>query len=322
MTAYLIRRFVLAVTLLVAITYASFWALAGHLNPLYPLLFVQPRPTAQINALTRIAHLNEPIVARYWLWVRSIVTGEGGSRTVLTQTPIWQPVLHAFLHTVELAAGALVVALVLSILLGVTAASRWGRPTDRILRALGYLAWSIPAFVAALVLQAVGGRLWAHTGFHVFFPSGPPTGAGLSYVESWFRHMTLPIVATALGYVGLYIRYVRSAMLDTLGAPYVAVARAKGLRERRVLVHHALRNALVPLLAVLSLDLAAVIGTTLVADIVFGVQGLGGLFLASVRADDPYQMEAILSSGIFAVIVFTFLGDVVHGRLDPRVSME
>ena len=322
MAAYLLRRALFAVALLFAVTYVSFWALAGHLNPLYPLLFQQPRPEAQIKALTAVAHLDQSIPARYVFWVKSIFTGEGGSRTILTQQPIWSPVLHAFVHTIELAAGALILAVAVAVLLGVLASARAGRGSDRLLRGAGYVAWSIPAFVVALVLQAAGARLFNRTGFHVFVPFGPPTGHGLAYVESWFRHMTLPVVSIALGYIGLYLRYVRTAILGTLAAPYIAVARAKGVPERRVLVRHALRNALVPLLAIVSLDLSAVIGTTLVADIVFGVQGLGGLFLSSVRADDPYQMEAIMAAGIATVVLLTLVGDLAHGWLDPRVSVD
>jgi peptide/nickel transport system permease protein len=322
MRTYLLRRAAVAATLFFAITAVAFWVLAAHLNPLYELLFQNPRPTERIDALTAAAHLHESLPARYWLWLKGIVAGGPGARTILDHTPIWHPVLSAFVRTLELAAASLLVAVALALVTGVTAAANRARPADRLLRFVGYLTWSLPAFVTALVLQGAGIRLQQHTGFHAFVPGGPPTGAGAAYVVSWFRHMTLPVVATSLGYFGLYTRYVRSAMLVTLAAPYTTVARGKGVSERRVRFHHALRNALIPLVAVVTLDLGAIVGTTIVADVVFGLQGLGGLFLASIRVADPNQLEAILAAAVAAVIALSLLGDAVLGRLDPRIAID
>jgi peptide/nickel transport system permease protein len=321
MSVYLIRKALLSLLLLVTVSFGSFWVLAAHLNPLYPLLFAQPRPTEKINALIVQAHLHESIPTRYWLWIKGVVTGRDAGHTILDHVPIWHPVWSAFVHTIELAAGALLVALVFGIAVGVMAAWRWGRPVDRLLRVGSYLTWSTPVFVTALLLQAIVGRLQSSSGLHPFALTGVPTGTGLTYLVGWFQHMTLPIIAVALGYIGLYSRYVRSAMLVTLAAPYTTVARAKGLTERRVLIRHALRNALVPLVAVVTIDLGALVGTTLAVDIIFGLQGLGSLFLASITLADPFQLEAIIVVTVLAVVGFSLLGDVIYGWLDPRIRM-
>ena len=307
MVAHLVRRLALAVLLLGTLSYSSFWVLTAHLNPLYPLLFQNPRPTEKINALTAASHLDASLPARYWLWIKGIVKGGAGARTILDQTPIWHPVWGAFERTLELAVAAMLVALVVGVAIGVIEAVRWDRPSDRALRAAGYLTWSTPAFVSAMVLQAVAVRFGHSTQTSILAPFGPPSGTGAGYLVSWFQHMTLPVIAVALGYVGLYSRYVRSGMLVTLNAPYTTVARAKGLAEWRVVLRHALRNALVPLFAVVSLDLSALIGTTLVADIVFGVQGIGSMFLSAIRLADPYQLESILTVTVAMVIVLTSL---------------
>jgi peptide/nickel transport system permease protein len=322
MLSYLVRKLVLSFLLLVTISYGSFWVLAAHLNPLYPLLFSNPRPTEKINLLTAQSHLDASIPARYWFWAKSIVTGGPGSRTILDQSPIWTPVWSALARTLELAVGGLLVALVFGTVVGVVGAWRQGRPSDRVLRAASYLTWSTPVFVTALVLQAGVQRIEATSGLQVFFPSGVPTGTGFAFIASWFRHMTLPITAVALSCVGLYSRYVRSAMLVTLGAPYTTVARAKGLREPRVIVRHALRNALIPLVAAVTVDLSAIVGTTLAVDIIFGLRGLGGLFVASLRILDPYLLDAILAVTVLAVIGLTLVSDLVYGWLDPRIRVS
>jgi len=321
MSVYLIRKALLSLLLLVVVSFASFWVLAAHLNPLYPLLFAQPRPTEKINSLTIQAHLNDSIPTRYWLWIKGIVTGRDAGHTILDHLPIWHPVWSAFVRTIEIGTGALAVALVFGITVGVIAAWRWGSPIDRLLRAGSYLTWSTPVFVTALLLQAVVGRLQSSSGLHPFALSGAPTGSGFTYLVGWFQHMTLPILAAALGYIGLYGRYIRSAMLVTLAAPYTTVARAKGLTERRVLIRHALRNALVPLVAVITIDLGALVGTTLAIDIIFRLQGLGSLFLGSITLADPIQLQAIIVVTVFAVVGFSLIGDIAYGWLDPRIRI-
>jgi peptide/nickel transport system permease protein len=144
---------------------------------------------------------------------------------------------------------------------------------------------------------------------------GPPGGG----VGRWFGHMALPVATLSLSLVGLYSRYVRSAVIVSLGDQYVTVARAKGLGELRVLFGHALRNSLAPFLNVVSLELGAVVGATLVTDFVFQMGGLARLFLVALGAADPFEMTAIVVVVAVIVIVFVFVADLVVGRLDPRI---
>jgi peptide/nickel transport system permease protein len=134
--------------------------------------------------------------------------------------------------------------------------------------------------------------------------------------------MALPIVTVALGFVGAYSRYVRSSMLVSLRAPYTVVARAKGLRERRVLVRHALRTALIPFVSVLVLDFGNLFAGALVADLIFRQQGLGIFFLSAISFADPNQLPAILTVLAVVVVGFSLVGDVVYGWLDPRIRLR
>jgi peptide/nickel transport system permease protein len=147
------------------------------------------------------------------------------------------------------------------------------------------------------------------------FKLGPPTGGFVN----WFQHMTLPAFALAIGLTGIYARYIRTAMIVSLGEQYTTVARAKGLPERRVIVRHALRNSLVPVASLLSLELGAVVGASLAVDAVFGLGGLAQAFLGGLAAADPFQMTALVVVTAGVVSIFLLASDLLVGLLDPRI---
>lgn len=320
---YVARRLASSLLVLVAVSYGSFWVVASHINPLYSLLLENPRPTALINRLTAVHHLADPIPVRYGRWLLGLFAGGNSGRMILSDQPVWPLVETALLHTAELAAISIVVVTALSALMGALSAYSRGSVVDVVLRGLGYFTWSIPTFVVALAAQAVLVRLGTATGWHPLYLSGRPGSAGptsgLASGVDWVRHMALPVAVVALGFVGHYARYIRSSLTSALNAPYSTVARAKGLTDRAVLFRHALRNALIPFVAVLSLDLGSLIGATFVADIIFGLQGLGSLFLSSIRLGDPLLTQSLLMTTAVVMIVFSLLGDVAVSRLDPRI---
>ena len=322
MLAYLIRRVLLAIPVLFAVSFVSFWVIAGSINPLWPLLLGQQYATAE--EIAQRVHLDEPVIERYWLWLKGMFTGGGYGRTILGDQPVWPPVWNALGNTVELLAASMVVVVVFSLTIGTIAAKRPGSLVDGILRLFAYLTWSVPAFVLAFGLQEVFVRLNASYGVDPFYVvSAPDLGAGselLSPLE-WIRHMALPIVAVALTFIGAYSRYVRSSMLVSLNAPYTVTARAKGLSERRVTIRHALRTSLIPFVSVLSLDFGSVFATTLVADVVFRLGGLGSLLIAALDPGDPFLLEALVTVTAIVVIAFSLLADVVYAWLDPRIRL-
>ena len=149
-------------------------------------------------------------------------------------------------------------------------------------------------------------------------PARPPGGG----VGPWFGHMALPVATLSLGLIGLYSRYVRSAMLISLGEQYTVVARAKGLPERAVVFRHALRNSLAPFVSVLSVELGAVVGASLATDYVFRMSGLALLFLRALGSADPFELTAIVVILAVVVIGFMLVADLVVGRLDPRTRLD
>jgi len=321
---------------IVAVSFGSFVGFGLRFDPSYPLAL--GAQNARAHALVQEHyHLNDPILSRYWYWATGFVR-HGFGRTVSVDvggvpprfrslgTPIGPRLWRASAVTAQLVGAALVLVVLGSLLVGTVSAQRRRFRVDVSLRLLAYLAAAVPTFlIGDLLLRVivphetftlVEGTLHA-SGGGWWFLLGPPTGG----LVDWFRHMTLPVVALAIGLIGLYSRYVRSSMLVTLDRPYVAVARAKGLPERRVVVRHALRNSLIPFTSLLSLDVGGVIGASLAADAVFNTGGLASTFLSSLGQADPFQLVALFVVAAVVVSVFTLVGDVLVGLLDPRTRV-
>lgn len=312
MIGYVVRRLLLAVSVVWAVSFGSFCAFGLSFDPTYPIILAGRNSPRRLELITEY-HLRDPILVRYWLWFKGLFS-HGFGTTVLGKNygaggwTIGPEVWSAASVTAQLIAASLVLVVAGSILVGVIGA-RWPRsPVDAVLRLLAYVAWSMPAFlVGVLLLRWLEPKGW--------FLTGTPGGGFIQ----WIRTMTLPAITLAVGFVGIYSRYIRSSMLSALQQPYAVVARAKGLPERRVLLHHALRNSLIPFVSILSLEFAGVVGASLAVDYVFHMGGLADLFLESLGAADPFAMTAILVVIGGVVALFMFLTDLAVGWLDPRV---
>jgi len=212
---------------------------------------------------------------------------------------------------------------IFSLLIGTIAARAPGSALDVVVRTGSYVAWAIPAFVVAVLLQLLLRHLALAYDFEPFPVSGLPLdpGTGFHFVAVWAQHLALPVLTISIGFIGAYSRYVRSAMLVSLSEPYAVTARAKGLSERRVLIRHALRNSLIPFASLLTLDFGAIFGATLVADFIFRTQGLAGALVGAVYDADPFQVQPLVLVGAASVLFFSLLGDLVASRLDPRIRL-
>jgi len=329
---YLLRRLLLAMSIILAVSLASFIGFGLSFDPSYPLV---QSPAKQAFVRTYY-HLTDPILSRYWRWVTGLihhgfgttvstsVTGTLPPRLFSPGAPIGPSVWSAAKITFELVGSALVLVIVGSVVVGAITARRRRFHADFALRSLAYLGAAVPTFLLGdLLLHAlnphfteviVGGKP-TPTSTGSWLAIGPPTGG----LGNWLQHMTLPVVALALSFIGIYSRYVRSSVMVTLNQPYVAVARGKGLSERQVLVRHVLRNSLIPFTALLSLEIGGLIGASLAADAVFGLGGLASVFLGAVNTSDPFELTALFVVTAAVVSVFALLGDILVGVLDPRI---
>jgi peptide/nickel transport system permease protein len=240
-------------------------------------------------------------------------------------------------HTAALLALTAVLVIVLSLLIGVVAASWVGSPLDLVLRGFTYVAWAVPPFLLALVLQSASSWAGERFGFRPFALTGWPgqclmlggpvvrnctqdTGDGVQYAVSFLRHLTLPAGALAVAFVGLHARYLRSSLLVALHAPYTTTARAKGLPERRVVLRHALRNSLATFVSAMLLDFGAIFGAALAVDWIFQLNGLGTLFLYEIQTAsiNPYAVQLLLVVTAAMVIAAGLASELAVGWLDPR----
>jgi peptide/nickel transport system permease protein len=227
----------------------------------------------------------------------------------------------------------MILVIVFSVLLGVISARRPGSKTDIGTRLVTYVSWSVPTFlIGDLLRKAVIGHQTFRVSFDpatghfdrvlggaegAWFLVGPPAGGALD----WFQHMTLPCLALAIGLIGVYARYIRSSMIDSLQQQYIVVARAKGMPEWRVLLRHALRNSLIPFTSVLTLEFGAIIGASLAVDVVFGLGGIAGAFISALGQADPFQLTALVVVVSIVVSMFMILSDLLAGLLDPRARV-
>lgn len=331
MIAYLVRRLVLAASIVVTVSFAGFVGFGLSFDPAYSLV-TDPE---KHDFVRRHYHLNDPILSQYLRWVTGLfhhgfgttvstdVLGTVPPRLATQGTPIGPAVWQSAAITFELVGAAMLFVVLGSVAVGALTARRQRLHADLVLRALTYLGASVPTFlVGDLLLRAISPKYIEGPGGNItttgsWFVLGPPTGG----LVDWFQHMTLPVSALAVSLIGVYARYVRSSTIEALGEPYVAVARAKGLPERTVMLRHVLRTSLVPFTSLVSLEFGAIIGASLAADAVFNLGGLASTFLGAVHSSDPFELTALFVSTAVVVSAFTLAGDLLVGLMDPRVTV-
>jgi len=337
MALYLLRRVVGTALTVVAVSFFTFVGFGLTLDPTGPMVLdTTPHGHAARVFVQQHYHLKDPILTRYADWAGGVFRHGFGTKVsidVAAGTPLrlrteGEPIGPGLWRAAEISAamvgGALVVVVLGSTLVGGIAAKRRRLRADVSTRFLAYVAAAMPTFLIGDLLKrgilpgarVVPGFNGVSTVDGGWFELGPPTGG---FVD-WVRHLTLPAVALALGLIGVYARYIRSSLMVELAAPYVVVARAKGLSEPRVVIRHALRNALVPLVSLLSLEMGAVIGASLAADGVFGTGGLASYFLNALGRADPFDLTAIMVVSSLVVCAFAFAGDALIAFLDPRAA--
>jgi peptide/nickel transport system permease protein len=319
--AFVVRRAALAALVLAGFSFLTFWFFAAEAPPLK----------------------GHPVLPEYWHWVRGFGSGRSFHSLLVPDSSLWPVVGPALGHTVILLAGALVLVVALSLAVGVTAARFRRSILDLVVRALSYLAWAIPAFLLALAVQEVVSVVGSGRGLGPFPVAGwpgscpvglglnngtispcPAAGTGLRYVANVLRYLTLPTLVLAAGFVGLHGRYLRATLLETLNAPYITTARAKGLPERHVIGRHALRASLATFTGSLLSDFGVIFGATLAVDWVFHLEGLGTVFIREFPTQgfapiDTYSVQLVLLLAGGLVVLSSLVSEIAVSLLDPRV---
>jgi peptide/nickel transport system permease protein len=322
MLRYLARRLAWLVVTLLVIT-AIIFVIYFVLPPVSPaVLFAGKEATPQIVAtVQRELGLDHPVWVQYLLFLKHLVLGDqfgwpGLGFSFVNHAPVRSLIAGRIVITAVLAAGAAIIWLALGLTIGVISAVKQRTLWDRI--SLGFVIFfiSAPVFWLGLVLLWV---FWYKLGIAAGTGYFPPGQYG---VLTWLNHMIMPWLTLALLYAGWYARMTRGAVLDTLRQDYVRTARAKGLREARILIRHVLRACITPVLTMFGMDLAALVSGTVIVEVVFNLNGLGQWVVQSVSSDDIPSVLAVTVLAALAVMVANLIVDILYAYIDPRIRYE
>jgi peptide/nickel transport system permease protein len=273
-----------------------------------------PRATTDtLNQIRRNLGLDQPVPVQYWNFLKQLLHGDLGY-SYINQTPVTQLIADRLPTTLWLVLGAGVIWFVGGIATGVLSATRARSWIDRTSTVFVLVGLSTPPFVMALALLFIFSTVLGNLGF-TFFEAGPPLQ------EHFFQRMILPWAGLAFLMVAAYTRLTRGSMLDVLGEDYIRTARAKGLSERRVVYRHGLRSALTPVITQFGIDIGVLIGSTIVTEKVFGLQGIGQLVYQSISVGDTPVIIGVTLLVSFFVIVANLIVDIGYSFLDPRVRL-
>lgn len=260
--------------------------------------------------------LDQPLPIQYFSWLWAAVGGDLGFSIQRAGVPVLQLIVDRIGPTVLLMMTGLVLAIILGIATGVLSAVRRNSPTDMVLGVMAFIGISSPAFLSALLGLFVFSVLlhWA--------PSGGMLTPGTAFsIGDLLAHLVLPALLLSIGHTALIMRYMRSSMLEVLSQDYVRTARAKGVREFWVIVKHALRNALLPVITLIGSTIGLAIGGAIFIESVFNWPGMGLLLVNAVEMRDyPVIMGAALIIGA-CVIVVNLLTDITYSIVDPRIQI-
>jgi peptide/nickel transport system permease protein len=292
-----------------------------------PLESIKRNPRANQNAIHLVEkkhHLDRPTIVRYGFWVRDVFTRQFGT-TILTNRPILPDIKRVLGNTVQLVIAAEILTLLLAICIGVYSAIRQYSPFDYSATALSFLGLAIPTFWLGLILQIIFVQVYLDWHVRIFYVAGLSSidaGHGFHFYLDRVQHLVLPIVTLAVIAIAGYSRFMRASMLEVINADYIRTARAKGLVERRVIVKHAFRNALIPLATLAAIDFGTFFGGAVITETVFGLDGMGLYFVNSLSTGETYNVMAWLLITAVMVVIFNLIADITLGFLDPRIRLE
>ena len=337
MVAFVVRRLLISVVLLVVVSFLCFALVQMLGDPIgeWAAGIRQRNPggaDAAIAAAYQRAGLDTPFLTRYWTWLTGFVTGDWGTTVNPGQTPVEvQPkIMHSLWITIRLVLVAELLAIGLGALVGVLSAVKRYTWFDYVVTGFTFLMFALPVFCVGVLLkiggiqfnnalQANGFDRWLVTSG---YPPGGFTGSFGNQVYQYIGVYLLPTLALLSISFALYARYERSSMLDVLSADYIRTAHAKGLSSQRVIWRHAFRNALIPLVTVGSLQIGVAFTGAIITETVFGWQGMGYVLVQNVGRKEPYMILAFMMVTAVFIIIFNLIADIAYTLLDPRIRLD
>lgn len=305
MSKYVIKRLLLMPVMVFVIMFIVFVLVnLVESNPALNILGMNASKE-EIDALNEELGFNDPLLIRFISYIGDILQGDLGTSYIMRR-PVLNEILQRLPNTLTLTFGCIILSICIGLPLGILCASRQYSGLDTISSTIAMCMGSIPSFLIGLILLLVFSQKLG------WFPSGGVT----SGIRSW----VLPVLKIAAPYSATYLRYTRSSMLDTIRQDYVDTARAKGNSESAVIIKHAFRNALMPLVTITGLYVGGLMSSAVVVESVFSIPGIGLLVIDSIKTKDvPTVMGCILFLALIFLVV-TLIMDVVNAYIDPRIK--
>ena len=317
MTTYIVRRTLQMIPMILGVTVVIFAIIqAAPGGPEAALLetgrFIDPQIIE--NYRERLG-VDQPVHVQYVKWLSAAVQGDLGV-SFSTTRPVAEMIMERLPATIELMGVSFLLAAVVAVGLGIFSAVRQYSAFDHMATGFSFVGIAMPVFWFALILQMVFG-VWLG-----WLPVAGTETVGDTSLRDHLAHLVLPAAVLSFRYIAGWSRYLRSSLLGVLRADYVRTARAKGLPERAVVGIHAVRNALIPLISIMALNLAGMFSGAVITETIFAWPGIGRMFVQAMFSRDYPLLMGILLLGSVMVIVFNLVADVLYGVLDPRIRYE
>lgn len=316
------RRFLYSIPVLLVTSFLLFWMVRTTFDPTARLR-VSRDPEVIAQERERLG-LDDSIVTQYRVWLTDFVKGDWGE-SARTREDVTEVIPRAFGNTIQLIVWGVAVSALIAVSIGVYSALKQYSIGDYTFTGLTYLGISMPAFwfgLMAIHFLAVAPQDW-------FNLSSPPLKfVGLHSVGSsgfnwdYVQHLILPVLTLSVQLMASWTRFQRSSTLDVLSSDYIRTARAKGVPRRRVIVRHAMRNSLIPLVTVIAVDAGTLVGGLVITETIFSVSGMGRLFIQSLLQGDIIVLEAWMVVVAVFILAFNLIADILYGVLDPRIRVR
>ncbi|HEX5163915.1 MAG TPA: ABC transporter permease [Thermomicrobiales bacterium] len=311
MTRYIFRRLLYAVFIIWGCATIVFFLLRlvpG--DPVSVMLGAEYTPEAAAQLRENLG-LNEPVYTQYVKWMGNLLQGDLG-KSIATKEPVTHAIQRALPKTLSITALGFLIGVVIAVPLGMLAALRRGSIFDFLASSSTFVGISLPTFwfgIVFILIFAVKLNWLPSVGY-----VSPSDG-----LWPWFEHLILPGLAAGVGEAAILMRFVRAGLLDVLGSDYIRTARAKGLNERRVILGHAMRTALIPVVTVAGLSLAGLLGGLVITETVFSISGIGRLLTSAIFSKDYPIVQGVILLITMIFVLANLAVDVVYTVLDPRI---
>ncbi len=321
MLLYIFKRLLMMIPMLIGITLISFAVI--HLAPGEPTDLqtdLNPEASLELREKLRVQYgLDQPLYVQYLKWVGNLAQLDFGDSFASDRRPVRDKILERLPITIAINLLAIFSILAISVPIGIYSAVRQGSWFDKGSTVFVFIGFAMPSFWLALILMDLLGVRYGLVPVTGIRSLGYEYMSGGRQVLDIMHHLLLPVFVSAFGGLAGFSRYMRSNMLEVIRQDYILTARAKGLTEKRVILHHALRNALLPVVTILGLSVPGLIGGSVIFETIFAIPGMGKLFFDGVMMRDYPLIMGVLVIGAVLTLIGNLLADVGYAVVDPRI---